>query len=66
VRLGAFVDAAMVGDGKFQGDDLRASTGLSVSWVSPLGPLKISVGLPLRKQALDRSQIFQFTVGGVF
>ena len=66
VRVGAFVDSAMVGDGKIQYEDLRFSTGLSVSWVSPMGPLKVSLGVPLRKQALDRSQVFQFTVGGVF
>ncbi len=66
VRLGAFVDAAMVGDGKVKGEDLRYSTGLSLSWVSPMGPLKISLGFPLKKQPLDKTQIFQFTLGGVF
>jgi len=66
VRLSAFIDSAMVGDGKIQGEDLRYSTGLSLSWVSPLGPLKISIGVPLHKQPLDRTQVFQFTVGGVF
>jgi len=66
VRLGAFIDSAMVGDSKIKGDDLRYSAGLSVSWVSPLGPLKISIGVPLLKQPLDRSQVFQFTIGGVF
>jgi outer membrane protein insertion porin family len=66
VRLSAFIDSAMVGDGKIQGEDLRYSTGLSLSWISPLGPLKISIGVPLHKQPLDRTQVFQFTVGGVF
>ena len=66
VRVGAFVDSAMVGDGRIKTEDLRYSTGLSVSWVSPMGPLKVSLALPLRKQAFDRLQPFQFTVGGVF
>jgi outer membrane protein insertion porin family len=66
VRMGAFFDAAMVGDGKIQSGDLRYSTGLSLLWASPMGPLKISIGVPLHKQPLDKSQFFQFTLGGVF
>ncbi len=66
VRMGAFFDLGMVGEDKPQGDDLRYSTGLSLLWVSPMGPLKISVGVPLKKQELDRTQPFQFTIGGVF
>jgi outer membrane protein insertion porin family len=65
VRMSSFVDAAMVGD-KLDSRDLRYSTGLSLLWVSPLGPLKFSVGVPLRKQPLDSTQTLQFTVGGVF
>jgi len=66
VRMGAFVDAAMVGDGRVKGEDLRYSTGVSVLWVSPMGPLKISVAVPLKKQEFDKTQTFQFTLGGVF
>lgn len=66
VRLSTFIDAAMVGDDKLKSDDLRYSVGLGLMWVSPLGPLRISVAAPLRKQDLDRTQAFQFTVGGVF
>jgi outer membrane protein insertion porin family len=66
VRMGTFFDSAMVGDGKIKSDDLRYSVGLSVAWVSPLGPLKLSLAAPLHKQAFDRTQVFQFTVGGVF
>jgi outer membrane protein insertion porin family len=66
VRMSAFFDSAMVGDGRIKTSDLRYSVGLSVSWVSPLGPLKVSLAAPLHKQEFDQSQIFQFTVGGVF
>ena len=66
VRMGAFVDAGMVGDDFVNSKDLRYSTGVSLLWVSPLGPLKISIAAPLRKQPLDRTQVFQFSVGGVF
>ena len=65
VRLGTFLDMGYVGD-KFETSDLRFSTGLSVNWVSPLGPLKIVFGYPLRKKEGDSTQTVQFTVGGVF
>jgi outer membrane protein insertion porin family len=68
VRLSAFVDTAVVGDTaeNFNFDFLRASAGLSLQWVSPLGPLKISFGVPFRYQPDDQLQRFQFTVGGLF
>jgi len=68
VRLSAFVDTAVIGDTAedFNFTYLRASAGLSLQWVSPLGPLKISVGVPFRYQSDDRLQKFQFTVGGLF
>jgi outer membrane protein insertion porin family len=65
VRVGAFFDAGMVGE-TYNGNDLRYSTGLSVLWVSPFGPLKISIAKPLKTDALDRTQPFQFTFGGAF
>jgi outer membrane protein insertion porin family len=64
-RLSAFFDAGMVDD-TYNADAWRYSTGLSVLWVSPFGPLKISVAAPLKKQNLDKTQVFQFTFGGAF
>ena len=68
VRLSTFVDAAVVGDtvDDFNFNYLRASAGLSLQWVSPIGPLKVSAGVPFRYQPDDRLQRFQFTIGGVF
>ncbi|HXF66002.1 MAG TPA: outer membrane protein assembly factor BamA [Burkholderiales bacterium] len=65
VRMSVFVDAAIVGD-TYGTDELRYSTGMGLSWVSPLGPLKLSVAKPLRERPGDRKQVFQFTFGGVF
>ena len=42
------------------------AVGMGVLWVSPMGPLKISVALPMREQPTDRKQFFQFTFGGAF
>jgi outer membrane protein insertion porin family len=46
--------------------DLRASAGVGISWISPVGPLKLSYGEPLRKQDQDRIQKFQFQIGSAF
>ena len=45
---------------------LRASVGLGVSWVSPVGPLKLSFGQPVKKQAQDKIQKLQFQIGTAF
>jgi outer membrane protein insertion porin family len=65
VRMSTFVDMGYVGD-KFDSTEIRFSTGLGMLWVSPLGPLKLVVALPLHKQPGDQTQKFQFTVGGLF
>ncbi len=46
--------------------DLRYSTGLGISWISPVGPLKLSLGYPLNPQSFDRIQRFQFQLGTGF
>ncbi|HZP85173.1 MAG TPA: outer membrane protein assembly factor BamA [Burkholderiales bacterium] len=65
VRLSAFFDAGTVGD-KFQLSETRTSAGLALSWFSPVGPLKISLGFPLNAKSEDKKQPFQFSVGTVF
>jgi outer membrane protein insertion porin family len=46
--------------------DIRASAGLGLSWVSPVGPLKFSYGSPIRYQSKDRIQRLQFQIGTAF
>src|SRR6185436_10374319 len=53
VRVSAFVDAGMVDD-TYNYDAVRYSFGFAVLWVSPFGPLKISVAAPLHAQPLDK------------
>lgn len=47
-------------------NDLRVSTGLGVSWISPVGPLRIAYALPLRKQLGDKIERLQFQIGTSF
>ena len=65
-RVSAFVDFGNVYDGwdNFSAGDLRVSTGISLLWRSPMGPLSISYALPLRKQDGDQIERLQFTFGG--
>lgn len=45
---------------------LRASVGLGLGWISPVGPLKLSYGVPVRKRSTDRIQRLQFQIGTAF
>ena len=67
-RMGWFVDAGQVyaPDDKLSLDELRMSTGVSAAWISPIGPLKFSLGKPLNKKNGDRAEPFQFQMGTTF
>jgi outer membrane protein insertion porin family len=68
LRWFAFMDAGNVwGENqKITGQSVRASAGLGLSWVSPVGPLQLSYGTPIRKQPGDRIQRLQFQIGTAF
>ncbi|WP_119154377.1 outer membrane protein assembly factor BamA [Caldimonas tepidiphila] len=68
LRVFGYLDAGNVyGEGEdFDLGELRASTGIGLSWVSPVGPLKLSYGTPIRKEQGDRIQRFQFQIGTAF
>ncbi|MBL8316332.1 MAG: outer membrane protein assembly factor BamA [Rubrivivax sp.] len=68
LRIFAFTDAGNVWreDEKVTASSLRVSAGLGLSWISPVGPLKLSWGAPLRVQRNDRIQRFQFQIGTAF
>lgn len=44
----------------------RYSTGVGLSWQSPLGPLQISYAIPIRPKQGDAQQRFQFHIGTSF
>ncbi|MBK8526651.1 MAG: outer membrane protein assembly factor BamA [Rubrivivax sp.] len=68
LRIFAFADTGNVWreDEKMSASQLRASAGLGLSWISPVGPLKLSWAAPLRAQPNDRIQRFQFQIGTAF
>ena len=67
-RITGFVDAGNVygPDEDLDLGELRYSTGVAVIWLSPLGPLTMSLAVPLDKTEGDETQRFQFTFGTSF
>jgi len=68
VRLFTFFDYGNVfAEGQpYKLGDMRYSTGFGLSWLSPIGPLKISMGFPIKRKAEDQTQRFQFQIGTAF
>ncbi|MDE1544157.1 outer membrane protein assembly factor BamA [Dechloromonas agitata] len=67
-RMGWFFDGGQVygSDEKVELAELRYSTGLTAAWISPIGPLKFSIGKPLNKKEGDKVEAFQFQMGTTF
>ncbi|MDO8299261.1 BamA/TamA family outer membrane protein, partial [Lacisediminimonas sp.] len=70
LRWFTFFDAGQVfnldAGEKINVSNLRYSVGLGISWISPVGPLKLSFGKPLNSKTNDRTQAFQFQLGTGF
>jgi outer membrane protein insertion porin family len=68
LRMFGFVDAGNVfgEDEKIRFGEIRASVGVGLSWISPIGPLRLAYAYPVRKFAGDRIQQMQFQIGTSF
>jgi outer membrane protein insertion porin family len=68
LRMFGFLDAGNVfsESASYSIADLRVSTGVGISWISPVGPLRLGFAKPLRKEAGDRIQSIQFQIGTAF
>ncbi|NOQ70078.1 MAG: outer membrane protein assembly factor BamA [Gammaproteobacteria bacterium] len=78
VRLSAFLDIGNVfldnfhtfdanpGENGFQLDQLRSSVGLSLVWISPIGPLRFSYAETINDVPDDDLRAFQFSIGSFF
>jgi outer membrane protein insertion porin family len=68
LRLFGFTDVgrAFGDDEKLSLGELRASAGIGLSWISPMGPLRFSYATPIRQQTGDKIQKLQFQIGTSF
>ncbi len=68
LRMYAFADAGGIygaDEGLVLGD-LRSSVGVGISWISPVGPLRLAVARPVTKFDGDKIQSLQFQIGTSF
>jgi outer membrane protein insertion porin family len=71
VRTVLFLDAGNVFDTEIPGyypdiEGLRYTTGISLSWLTAIGPLSFSLARPLNKELGDQTRVFQFSIGQGF
>ena len=68
LRLFAFTDVgrAFGENEKINFGELRSSIGVGLSWISPMGPLRFSYALPMKRQVADKIQRLQFQIGTSF
>ena len=70
VRTSVFFDAGNVyavnENPEIPAGPLRFSAGVSLQWLSPIGQLVFSLAKPINKQEYDKTEVFQFNMGGQF
>lgn len=67
-RFGVFLDIGMVylEPTDFAFEELRVSTGLAATFLTPVGAMRFSFAYPLRYEDTDQTERFQFTIGTLF
>jgi len=72
LRLYGFVDVGSIAgpDGGLASNatanDLRSSSGVGISWISPVGPLRLAFSWPVKSYDGDKMQSVQFQIGSSF
>ncbi|HEX2527658.1 MAG TPA: outer membrane protein assembly factor BamA [Geminicoccus sp.] len=65
-QAGTLTDIDLSGPGLEDSGSLRASAGVGLSWISPLGPLAIDFALPFAKEDYDETEEFRISFGTRF
>ena len=45
---------------------VRATAGVGVSWKSPVGPIRLDLAVPIKKESFDKTQLFHVSFGTRF
>ncbi len=53
-------------DSNLDSSKIRSSTGLSIDWFTPIGPLSFSFAKPITKASSDSTETFRFDIGTSF
>lgn len=61
-----FFDVGNVWTDSFDFGDLRYDSGFEMRWISPLGPIRISVAKNLSPRDDEQTTVFQFSMGALF
>ena len=70
VDFSLFIDAGNIWgvdyDSSLDNSKLRSSTGLSIDWLTPIGPLNFIFSQPITKSSTDVEETFRFDIGTTF
>ena len=70
IDFNLFLDAANLWhvdyDSSLDSDKIRSSTGISMNWFTPIGPLSFSYAIPLSEGKSDKTESFRFQIGTSF
>jgi outer membrane protein insertion porin family len=62
----ADIGNAYTADDVWSWEQTRAAVGAGMRWLSPLGPLRVELGYPIRTKPHDRKSLILFSFGGPF
>jgi outer membrane protein insertion porin family len=65
MRLAFFYDYGMIGQSSFN-EIIKEGAGVSLEWISPMGPINLVFARAINPDALDRTANFEFTMGQKF
>jgi outer membrane protein insertion porin family len=68
MRMSAFIDTGAIQEktSNMSFDEIRMSTGVAFSWLTPVGPLGIYAATPLIEKSGDKTKSVEFTLGTSF
>ena len=49
-------------DSSLDSDKIRSSTGISMNWFTPVGPLSFSYAIPISEAKTDKTESFRFKI----
>lgn len=64
--VGSLFKAVETGPEVHNSNSIRVASGVGVSWASPLGPIRLDLGIPLVREKFDKKELFRISFGTRF